>query len=169
MKLTAYDKALLKYISTKAMKKLNLPKIPVGFNDQAGIDNAYIGFDETGNDKNLVFSNYLSKSAHNYVDWYQLLAHELTHYRQAETKMLSVIGSRNNPCVKWNGVDMTDQWLKANESDDYYVLPWEQDANMRQEALGIYLKNELGINLDKQSLFQQIRIRLEMLMESLCR
>jgi len=148
MELNSYQRYLLTKVSIEAMKILNLPILPIKFEPYfLGDNNAAINSNATDG-RSLMFSTNLSKNNDRYVDWYQLIAHELIHHKQMEDGRLRAEFSS----LYWEDKDVTEMLYSSYEDKEhvaYYVLPWEQEANMGQEALGMMLKKEIGIDFDK--------------------
>ncbi|CAB4125627.1 hypothetical protein UFOVP53_185 [uncultured Caudovirales phage] len=151
MQLTLYQKHLLTEVSIKAMKILGLPILEVkfepymlGFNNAAINSNAYT--------RTLVFSSVLAKSSNTYADWYQLIAHELIHHKQMEEGRLRTEFGAFDRRMYWEDKDVTEILFAAwddRDGDSYFVLPWEQEANLSQEGIGMMLKDKIKVDFDK--------------------
>jgi hypothetical protein len=152
MELNSYQRYLLTKVSIEAMKILNLPVLPIKFEPFfLGDNNAAINSNATDG-RSLMFSTILSKNTDRYVDWYQLIAHEMIHHKQMEEGRLRAEFAPFYTSLYWEDRDVTGMLYSSYEDKEhiaYYVLPWEQEANMGQEALGMMLKKEIGTDFDK--------------------
>ena len=145
--LSEQEKIALTTIATNGMVILKLPILEVKFDYyMLGANNAAININTSGA-RVLLLSTVLAKRTDTYADWYQLIAHELIHLRQIELGNLIVKVNECHPDVLWKGKSCWEMFQKAKDSDEdiYSILPWEQEANLEQETIGMMLQREIGI------------------------